>query len=92
MGFPRGCSIHPDYHVCNVHIPRRARNILEKASTESILRFAPLSFKANTSIYEKRDTVNPTIITQMLMALLKAKNGARVCLLLLRKRVRDDVC
>lgn len=41
--------------------------------------------------YESRDTVDPSLITQMLVTLLEA-NGQRVFPPLLRKRVRDDVC
>jgi Protein of unknown function (DUF3638) len=64
---------------------------LEQASTESIKRFATRADKAGSSAPESRDTVNPALITQMLMSLLEA-NGCRTFPPLLRKRVRDDVC
>ncbi|MCJ1431212.1 hypothetical protein MMC27_000563, partial [Xylographa pallens] len=64
---------------------------LEQASTESIKRFAARTNKAGSSAFESRDTVDPSLITQMLMTLLEA-NGKRVFPPLLRKRVRDEVC
>ena len=64
---------------------------LEQASTELVKRFAARTNKAGSSTFESRDTVDPSLITQMLMTLLEA-NGHRIYPLLLRKRVRDDVC
>ena len=64
---------------------------LSQASTESIKRFAARANKAGVSVFESRDTVNPELITSMLMTLLEA-NGARSFPSLLRKHVRDDVC
>ncbi|KAI1947456.1 hypothetical protein LOZ57_003184 [Ophidiomyces ophidiicola] len=64
---------------------------LEQASTESIKRFTARAAKAGSSPIEDRDTVNPALIAQVLMTLLEA-NGTRVFPVLLRKRVRDDVC
>ena len=64
---------------------------LEQASTQSVKQFAAQVNKAGSSVYESRDTVDPCLITQMLMTLLEA-NGHRILPTLLRKRVRDDVC
>jgi hypothetical protein len=64
---------------------------LEKASTESIKRFAAHTNKAGSFAFESRDTVDPALVTQMLMTLLEA-NGRRVFPPLLEKRIRDDVC
>ncbi|KAI9772801.1 MAG: hypothetical protein M1839_002302 [Geoglossum umbratile] len=64
---------------------------LEQASMESIKRFAAHTRKAGVSVVESRDTVDPSLITQMLMTLLEA-NGCRIYPPMLRKRVRDDVC
>ncbi len=64
---------------------------LEQASSESIKQFSASSYKAGSAVVEIRDTVQPSLITQMLMSLLWA-NGTRVYPPLLRKRVRDDVC
>lgn len=63
---------------------------LEKASTESIKRFAARTNKAGSFAFESRDTVDPALITQMLMTLLSTL-GTRVYPTVLRKRVRDDV-
>jgi Protein of unknown function (DUF3638) len=64
---------------------------LEQASTESTKRFAAHTNKAGSFAFESRDTVDPSLITQMLMTLLEV-NGCRIYPQLLRKRVRDDVC
>ncbi|KAI9765661.1 MAG: hypothetical protein M1840_007218 [Geoglossum simile] len=64
---------------------------LEQASMESIERFAAHARKAGVSVVESRDTVDPSLITQMFMTLLEA-NGCRIYPPMLRKRVRDDVC
>ncbi|KAL9125857.1 MAG: hypothetical protein Q9217_005002 [Psora testacea] len=63
---------------------------LEQASTESLKRFAAHTNKAGSSAFESRDTVDPSLITQMLMTLLEV-NGCPIFPPLLRKRVRDDV-
>lgn len=66
-------------------------DFLQKASAESITRFAARASKAGSAAVEVRDTVDPSMITQMLMTLLEA-NGYRMTPTYLRKRVRDDVC
>lgn len=63
---------------------------LEKASTESIKRFAARTNKAGSFAVESRDTVEPALITQMLMTLLETI-GTRIYPTVLRKRIRDDV-
>jgi hypothetical protein len=64
---------------------------LEQASVESIKQFAAVALKAGGAAYESRDTVESSLITQMLMALLEA-NGHGISPTKLRKHVRDDVC
>jgi Protein of unknown function (DUF3638) len=64
---------------------------LERASTESIKRFAPRTAKAGSNAFESRDSVDPSLITQMLMTLLEV-SGHRIFPQRLQKRVRDDVC
>lgn len=64
---------------------------LEQCSTESIKRFAARAAKAGSFAIETRDTVEPTMITTLLMTLLEV-HGRRVSTPLLRKRVRDNVC
>ena len=64
---------------------------LEQASVESIKQFASIAAKAGADAYESRDSVESSLITHMLMALLEA-NGRQVSPTKLRKHVRDDVC
>ena len=90
-----------DFPGCAVAIPsstfndssfqENLGNFLEQASTEAIKRFAAQTNKAGSFATETRDTVNPSLITQMLITLLEV-NGYRQFPPLLRKRVRDDVC
>ncbi|KAK6519193.1 hypothetical protein TWF281_003882 [Arthrobotrys megalospora] len=64
---------------------------LEQASKESIKRFAAVTAKAASGAWESRDTVDPSLITGLMMTLLEA-TGTHVAPNILRKRVRDDVC
>ncbi|KAF3221100.1 hypothetical protein TWF106_006425 [Orbilia oligospora] len=66
-------------------------SFLEQASKESIKRFAAVTNKASSEAWESRDTVDPSIITCLMMALLEA-TGTAIAPSILRKRVRDDVC
>ena len=63
---------------------------LEQASTESIKKFAAQTTKAGSNAFESRETVDPAIITELLMTLLEAI-GKRVPPAVLAKRVRDEV-
>ncbi|KAM0272607.1 hypothetical protein ACHAQH_008617 [Verticillium albo-atrum] len=64
---------------------------LEQASMEATKDFAAFSFKAGAAVYEYRNTGEPAIISSLLMAILE-ENGRRVAPVLLKKRIRDDVC
>ncbi|KAK2040736.1 hypothetical protein LZ31DRAFT_603645 [Colletotrichum somersetense] len=66
-------------------------NFIEQASLETIKDFAAYAFKAGATVFEYRNTGDPSIITSLLMAILE-ENGRRIAPKLLRKRVRDDVC
>ncbi|KXJ89333.1 hypothetical protein Micbo1qcDRAFT_212713 [Microdochium bolleyi] len=66
-------------------------SFLEQASTESAKHFATYITKAGSSVLENRDTVDPSLITALLAAILNA-NGQRCQATLLKKKVRDDVC
>ncbi|PTU19909.1 hypothetical protein P175DRAFT_0547899, partial [Aspergillus ochraceoroseus IBT 24754] len=66
-------------------------SFLEKASVESLGKFAAKTRKAGIEISEDRNTANPALITQFLMTLLEM-NGKRVNLPVLRKHVKDDAC
>ncbi|KUJ24466.1 uncharacterized protein LY89DRAFT_663197 [Mollisia scopiformis] len=74
----------------NPNFQEELATFFEKASTESIKRFAARTNKAGSFAFESRDTVDPALITQMLMTLLETM-GTRVYPPILRKRVRDDV-
>ncbi|KAG9228031.1 hypothetical protein BJ875DRAFT_529478 [Amylocarpus encephaloides] len=62
---------------------------LSQASKESIKRFAARTNKAGSFAYESRDTVDPSLITSMLMTLLEV-NGSRKFPPILRKRVDNQ--
>lgn len=47
-------------------------SFLQQASTESIKQFAAQTRKAGVTVAKIRDTVDPALITQMLMILLEA--------------------
>ncbi|KAM0256937.1 hypothetical protein ACHAQJ_004638 [Trichoderma viride] len=63
---------------------------LEQASMESIHSLQAQARKAKVVVSEIRDTSDPALITQMLMAILEAI-GDFATVPVLRKRVRDDV-
>ncbi|EPS41761.1 hypothetical protein H072_4291 [Dactylellina haptotyla CBS 200.50] len=74
-----------------VEFQEELATFLEQASKESIKRFAATTNKAASGAWESRDTVDPKLITGLMMSLLEA-TGTRIFPPLLRKRVRDDVC
>lgn len=89
--FP-GCAIAvPFTEFSNSSLQDSLAVFLEQASTESIKRFAARTKKAGSSAFECRETVDPALITEMLMTLLEVK-GRRIFPPLLRKHIRDDVC
>ncbi|PYI29021.1 hypothetical protein BP00DRAFT_480116, partial [Aspergillus indologenus CBS 114.80] len=64
---------------------------LERASTEPVDEFAPKSQKGGVELTETRDTMDPDLITDFLITVLGV-NGRRTQPVLLRKRIKDDVC
>ena len=89
--FP-GCAVAIPYSdFVNSSFQDNLAAFLEQASTESVKRFAAQAHKAGSLVYESRDTVEPSLITQTLMTLLEV-HGYQVFPPPLRKRVRDDVC
>jgi hypothetical protein len=88
MGLPVAIPIARFENTC---FQNELATFLEKASTESIKRFAGHTNKAGSFATESRDTVDPALVTQMLMTLLEV-NGRRVFPPILQKRVQDDVC
>lgn len=89
--FPGSAVAIPISEYENTCFQDELATFLEKVSTESIKRFAAHTSKAGSFAFESRDTVDPALITQMLMTLLEV-NGCRAFPPLLQKRVRDDVC
>lgn len=89
--FP-GCTVDVPYvDFNNTSFQENLAEFLEQASIESIKRFAAHTNKAGSLAFESRDTVDPSLITQMLMTLLEVI-GDRVFPPQLRKRVHDEVC
>ncbi|KAL7927254.1 hypothetical protein ACQKWADRAFT_327147 [Trichoderma austrokoningii] len=74
----------------NVKLQEALTAFLEKASMESIHSLQAQARKAGRVVSELRDTSDPALITQMLMAILEAI-GEFATVPTLRKRVRDDV-
>jgi hypothetical protein len=88
--FP-GCAVSIPYKVFDDDsFLNELAGFLEQASTESVKRFAPKSYKQGATVSEIRNTVDPGLITQILIPLLEA-NGKRVFPSVLRKHVRDEV-
>ncbi|KAI4942649.1 hypothetical protein J4E91_009818 [Alternaria rosae] len=89
-----------DFPGCAVSVPASTLNeesfqeaiatFVEQASSESVTKFAAVTWKAAATIPEIRDTSDPALISGLLMTILEA-NGAAVAVALLRKRVRDTV-
>jgi hypothetical protein len=94
-------GLQQNFPSCAVTIPltvfyddyfqRELADFLAQISKESIKRFAAKTQKAGSFVYESRNTVNPALITEMLMTLLQA-NGSLASTPVLQKIVRDDVC
>jgi len=88
--FP-GCAVrvrHEDFS--NHSFQEQLASTLEKASTEYIQKYAPVTYKAGAPLREIRDTSDPALITGMLMALLEGIGSVNT-VKLLQKRVRDTV-
>lgn len=64
---------------------------LESTSIESIAEFSAFARKADTQLFEIRDSSNPDVITSLLVGFLEA-NGRRLAPTRLVKMTRDDVC
>ena len=89
--FPsRAVAVTPEIFTDSSFQDNVAR-FLEQASIEQIKDFAATTLKAGSNAFESRDTANPALIGQLLMALLEASGQAHASKST-RKRVRDDVC
>ncbi|KAH0566486.1 hypothetical protein GP486_000104 [Trichoglossum hirsutum] len=88
--FPGRAAEIPLHEFLSGSFQESLTDFLEKASMESLDRFAARSNKAKASVVEVRDTNDPALVTQFLMPLLEAV-GSSVDVPRIRKRVRDDV-
>ncbi|KAG9185573.1 hypothetical protein G6011_06904 [Alternaria panax] len=89
-----------DFPGCAVSVPASTfhdesfqeslATFIEQASSESVTKFAAVTWKAAATIPEIRDTSDPALISGLLMTILEA-NGTAVSVPRLRKRVRDTV-
>ncbi|KAI9675628.1 MAG: hypothetical protein M1817_000995 [Caeruleum heppii] len=89
--FPGSTVAVPYAEFADPSFQHQLAAFLDQAGTESIKRFAARAQKAGTSVVEPRDTVNPCLITQMLITLIETM-GKRIFSPRLRKRIHDDVC
>jgi hypothetical protein len=89
--FPGGSVSIPLPQFLESAFTESLATFLDQASVEPIKQFAAYARKAAVNVVESRDTVEPSLITQMLMTLLEA-HGCRSNPPVLQKRVKDDVC
>ncbi|GLB04652.1 hypothetical protein AtubIFM57258_010668 [Aspergillus tubingensis] len=89
--FPGTAASLPVEEFRNPVLQDSLTDFLEKTSTEQLERFAAKARKAGKEVVERRDTVDPAIVTDFLITLLEI-NGSRICPPALQKRVKDDVC
>ncbi|KAK1447923.1 hypothetical protein CMEL01_09762 [Colletotrichum melonis] len=89
--FPGIAVAIPFTTFADQHFQSSLATFIEQASLETVKDFAAHAFKTGTSVFEYRNTGDPSIITSLLMAILE-ENGRRVAPVLLRKRVRDEIC
>ena len=89
--FPGSAVAIPDDEFNRPTFQNSLATFLEQASTESIKLFAGHSNKAGSLAFENRETVDPALITDLLMTTLQAY-GKETSSQTIYKRVRDDVC
>ncbi|KAI1207799.1 uncharacterized protein F4807DRAFT_469017 [Annulohypoxylon truncatum] len=89
--FPGTAVLIPDSTFYDDAFLESLSVFLEQASTESSQKFSEYAVKAGRQVAEDRENPHPALITSFLTAILEA-NGKRISPILLRKRVRDDVC
>ncbi|KAH8810980.1 hypothetical protein F5884DRAFT_897492 [Xylogone sp. PMI_703] len=89
--FPGSAASIPISEFNNPLFQDELAAFLQQASTESIKQFAAHTHKAGSFAFESRDTTDPSLITQALVALLEV-NGSPYPITKLCKRISDDVC
>ena len=89
--FPSRAVKVPETDFLEASFLANLTDFLEKTSVESIKEFAATTLKAGSFAYESRDTTEPALIGEFLMAILYAK-GHRAKVLSTPKRIYDEIC
>ncbi|POS85865.1 hypothetical protein EPUL_001935, partial [Erysiphe pulchra] len=89
--FPSSALTLPVSSYLEYDLKDELATFLAQASSESIKQVAAHTKKAESRAFESRDTVDPVIISGILMTILKSR-GKQNFPPLLKKRIRDDVC
>ena len=88
--FPAHAVSLPLEIFCDRKFQHEMADKLSKLDIEEIQEMMPQSHKADTRTGEVRDTTNPSLVTEMLMAILASLGSPVVCRQI-QKRTRDDV-
>ncbi|RKF57980.1 putative p-loop containing nucleoside triphosphate hydrolase [Erysiphe neolycopersici] len=89
--FPTSAVALPLSSYFKYDLEHELATFLAQAGNESVKHVASHTNKADSQAYESRDTIDPVIISGLLMTILKGR-GRKFFSPKLRKRVRDDVC
>ncbi|KAF2758009.1 hypothetical protein EJ05DRAFT_464946 [Pseudovirgaria hyperparasitica] len=88
--FPGRAVEVPQAEFVNPHFRSNLARYLEQANRESLSSFSARADKAKASVAESRDTKDPALVSQCLMAILEGL-GSPVEPTGIQKRVNDDV-
>ena len=88
--FPAHAVFVPDRHFQNPHFVSAISSCLHRFHQETVERMVPVTRKAGQTRAEVRDTVNPSLVTDMLMTFL-AVFGSPAQIEQIQKKYRDDV-
>ncbi|POS86765.1 hypothetical protein EPUL_003186 [Erysiphe pulchra] len=89
--FPTSAVALPLSSYFKYDLEHELATFLAQAGNESVKHVASHTNKADSQAYESRDTIDPVIISGILMTILKGR-GRKLFSPVLRKRIRDDVC
>ena len=88
--FPGHAVAIPNKVFEDIRFQQELAPLLTKLDIEAVDEMQPKTRKAGSDVTETRDTTHPTLVTDMLMAIL-ASFGEPVTICQTRKRTRDDV-
>ena len=88
--FPGHAVAIPNTVFGDIRFQQELAALLRKLDIEVVDEMQPKTRKAASNVTELRDTTHPTLVTDMLMAIL-ASLGEPVTVRQIRKRTRDDV-